>query len=61
MSKLLDVSPPAARTAVDQLVEAGILVERTGYKTNRIFAAPEVLPVVNRPFGEAPVLPGQEQ
>jgi hypothetical protein len=42
----------AANTAIDQLVEAGILVERTGYKRNRVFSAPEVLDILNRPFGE---------
>lgn len=58
LSRLLTVTPAAARIAVDQLTDAGILTERTGYRTNRIFAASEVLTIINRPFGEAPVLPG---
>jgi len=60
LSSLLRVTPPAARTAIEQLVEAGVLAEKTGYRKNRIFAAPEVLTIFNRPFGEAPILPGQE-
>lgn len=50
----LDVSAPQALAAINQLVEAGILVERTGYRRNRIYAAEEVLTVVNRPFGSGP-------
>lgn len=58
LASLLDVTFPAASTAIVQLQEVGILRERTGYQRNRIFAAEEVLTVINRPFGEAPVLPG---
>lgn len=54
----LDVSAPAALSAIGQLVEAGILQERTGYRRNRVFVAPEVLAILNRPFGEAPILAG---
>ena len=57
LADLLAVSFTAASQAVEQLVEAGILVERTGYERNRIFAAPEALTIVNRPFGETPMLP----
>ncbi len=57
LAVLLDVTAAQANQAVGQLVEAGILAERTGYARNRIFAAHEVLTVVNRPFGDAPVLP----
>jgi Fic family protein len=57
LADLLEVSFTAASQAVDQLIEAGILVERTGYERNRVFAAPEVLTVINRPFGETPILP----
>ena len=57
LADLLEVSIPAASQAVEQLIEAGILVERTGYERNRVFAAPEALTIVNRPFGEPPVLP----
>lgn len=57
LADILDVSVPAATQAVGQLIEAKILVERTGYARNRIFAAAEALSVINRPFGEAPILP----
>ncbi|HVI05999.1 MAG TPA: Fic family protein, partial [Sphingomicrobium sp.] len=43
LAMLLDVSFPAAMTAIDQLMEAGILQERTGYRRNQVFLAPEVL------------------
>lgn len=56
LASLLDVTYAQAGKAVEQLEEAGILVERTGYARNRIFAAREVLAIVNRPFGEEPVL-----
>ena len=56
LATLLDVSFPAAMTAIDQLMDAGILQERTGYRRNRIFVAPEVLTIVNRPFGEEPAI-----
>ncbi len=57
LSDILKVSIPAATQAVDQLVEAGMLTERTGYARNRIFAADEALTIINRPFGELPILP----
>jgi Fic family protein len=57
LQRILGVSFPAAKQAVEQLVEAGILIERTGYKRNRIFVAPQALSIINRPFSEAPVLP----
>lgn len=60
LAALLNVSFPAAATAVVQLEEAGILVERTGFARHRIFMAPEALTVINRPFGAVPVLPGGE-
>ncbi len=59
LAKLLAISFPAASHAVHQLVEAGILTERTGHARNRLFAAPEALSIVNRPFGEQPVLPSR--
>ena len=55
---LLDVSQPVALEATNRLVELGILKERTGYQRNRVFASPEALTVINRPFGAPPVLPG---
>jgi Fic family protein len=59
LANILAVSVPAATQAIEQLMEAEILKERTGYARNRIFTAPEALSVINRPFGEAPVLPGE--
>ncbi|WP_142849598.1 Fic family protein [Telmatospirillum sp. J64-1] len=51
LAALLDVSYQAANGGIEALVAAGILVERTGYHRNRLFSAPEVLAVFNRPFG----------
>ena len=59
LANLLDISVPAATQAVEQLVEASILKERTGYKRNRVFSAHEALSIINRPFGEAPILPDE--
>jgi Fic family protein len=56
LSKLLGVTFAAAGNAVEQLVEAGILRERTGYSRNRIFSAHEALQILNRPFGTDPAL-----
>jgi Fic family protein len=56
MANKLDISRPQALGAIDQLVEAGILSERTGYARNRIFTAWEVMAIVNRPFGSDPDL-----
>lgn len=53
----LDVSLPAASRAVDQLMEMDVLTERTGYQRNRLFAAKEVLSILNRPFGTEPMVP----
>ncbi|MDE5445601.1 Fic family protein [Bradyrhizobium sp. CSA207] len=57
LAKLLDITVQAASQAVDQLVERKILVERTGYARNRVFTAPDALSIINRPFGEDPILP----
>ena len=57
LASRLAVTWPQAATAIRQLTEAGILVERTGYRRNRLFAAQEALSVINRPFGAEPVLP----
>lgn len=54
MAGKLGVSKPQALAAINQLVEANVLVERTGYRRNRVFVAETVLPIVNRPFGEVP-------
>nr|WP_249810202.1 Fic/DOC family N-terminal domain-containing protein [Bradyrhizobium sp. 157] len=58
LAKLLDITVQAASQAVEQLVERKILVERTGYARNRVFTAPDALSIINRPFGEDPILPG---
>lgn len=60
LAEIIDVSFRAASLAVDQLIEAGILVERTGYERNRIFSVPEALTIINRPFGEMPIIPAQD-
>jgi Fic family protein len=57
LARLLDVSWKQAARAADQLTAVGILEERTGYRRNRMFAVREALSVINRPFGEEPVLP----
>jgi Fic family protein len=57
LASLLGVSPVAAGTAIDQLAATGIVRERTGYRRNRVFAALEVLSILNRPFGDTPILP----
>ena len=57
LAGILDVSFKTASVAVDQLVDARILTERTGYARNRMFAANEALSLINRPFGAEPVLP----
>lgn len=60
LATLLGISFRAASLGIDQLLQAGILVERTGYRRNRMFTAPEALSIMNRPFGAEPILPGQE-
>ncbi|MCK1489195.1 Fic family protein [Bradyrhizobium sp. 180] len=56
LGQLLDVSPAQINQGIAQLQEAGILQERTGYARNRVYAAPEALAIINRPFGEEPIL-----
>lgn len=57
LAALLDVTWKQAARGAEQLATAGILEERTGYRRNRLFAAREALSIINRPFGEEPVLP----
>ena len=57
LADMLEVSVPAATQAVEQLVEGGMLSKRTGYARNRACTSPEALTIINRPFGETPVLP----
>jgi cell filamentation protein, protein adenylyltransferase len=59
LAKLLRVSFPAARSAIHKLTSLHILTERTGYQRNRVFASPEALAIINRPFGTPPVVPGE--
>lgn len=56
LSELLKVSFKGAGQAMEQLAEAGVVVERTGYARNRVFVAAEALSLINRPFGSVPVL-----
>lgn len=49
VERLLDASPAAARTALNQLAEAGILTERTGKLRYRVFQAREVLDIYKNP------------
>jgi Fic family protein len=55
LGKLLGISPAQINQGIAQLEDAGILQERTGYARNRVYAAPEALAIINRPFGEEPV------
>ena len=48
LANTLKISEPSAGEAIGQLTDAGVLKERTGYKRNRIFVAPEVLKIFNR-------------
>ena len=61
LANILDISVPATTQAVEQLIEAGVLTERTGHKRNRVFSASEALSIINRPFGEEPVLPKPQE
>ncbi len=58
-ASVLEVSVPAATQAIAQLMQADVLKERTGYRRNRVLAAWEALSIINRPFGETPVLPSE--
>ena len=49
VERLLEASPAAARTAINQLAEAGILAERTGKMRYRVFQAREVLEIYKNP------------
>lgn len=57
LGAILEISVQAALQGIDQLVDAGVLKERTGHARNRVFAAHEALSIINRPFGEFPILP----
>lgn len=44
--EFLDVTPRAAQLHIDRLISEGILREATGKKRNRVYAAPEILQVL---------------
>lgn len=46
----LNITYPAAKNNIAKLVKAGILKETTGAKRNKIYVAPEVLEIINKPF-----------
>jgi Fic family protein len=52
VERLARCSPAAARTALTQLAEAGVLFERTGKMRYRIFQARDVLKIYKNPSGE---------
>lgn len=47
-ARLLKVTPRAARLNVEKQVEAGILTEITGRQRNRIYAAQEIIDILER-------------
>ncbi len=57
LSQQLGITYAPANTAISQLVDAGILTERTGHRRNRVFVASDVLRIFNRPFGDEAELP----
>ncbi len=57
LAHILKVSIPAATTAIDQLLTADILKEQTGHSRNRVFSVHEALHIMNRPFGQEPIVP----
>jgi len=57
--KILGHSQPSAQRNIDKLVQAGILAEITGRQRGRVFAAPEVMAVVEAENGPASQVPFQ--
>lgn len=49
----LDISPQAARTALEGLQEAGVVASRAGGRSGRIYFAPSVLAVISESSGAA--------
>lgn len=45
---LIDCSPPATYDALGRLERSGVLVELSGFRRNRVWAAPDVFEVVDR-------------
>ena len=56
LGKALCVSPPAANRAVEQLLNARVVRERTGKRWSRVFAAEEVVELLSKRFGDDPAL-----
>ncbi|KKN63619.1 hypothetical protein LCGC14_0499850 [marine sediment metagenome] len=54
LADLLDVTFKAASDGLMQLEDLGVVEERTGFSRNRIFAAPQMLKILTRPFGTDP-------
>ena len=54
LQSYLGVSKPAAHRAIQQLMDANLIQERSGKQKNRIFAAEDVIEVLARPFKEDP-------
>lgn len=52
VARLLDISFVAANRGVEQLVERGVLRERTGYRRNRIFVADAAITAMTTAFVE---------
>lgn len=53
VERLVDASPAAARAGINQLADAGILMERTGKQRYRVFQAKEVLDIYKSPNPDA--------
>lgn len=53
-AELIDMTYPTANSAIDRLVEDGVLRETTGQQQYREFQADEVLDVLNRPVEDVP-------
>ena len=54
LQEALKVSAQAANTAVESLVKAKVVRERTGFERNRVFAAEEIISLLSRRFGSDP-------
>lgn len=54
LANLLGVTFKAASDGLVQLEGLGVVEERTGFSRNRIFAAPQILKILTRPFGADP-------
>lgn len=50
----IDMSYPAANTAVDRLVEKGVLIQVEDRERNREFVATDVMAIVERDAAELP-------